>query len=437
MRRTFLAALFLLALTPAAFAGSTTMGVKDASGTSHNFDIGTDGSGNYFPWLALCDGVAAAQCATVKAASTAAAAADLALVVGLSPNSPLPAGSNTIGAVTQASGPWSISATSLPLPTGAASAANQTSVQGVVGAGTAPADMAVGGGIYNSTLPTLTTGQSAALQLDASGRLLVDGSGVTQPVSGTLAATQSGIWTVQPGNTANTTAWLFNLGDVNGSAAAALSDALANPTTFALGSYSLGWDATNSVWRRLQVDAGTGVIKVDGSAQTQPVSGTFWQATQPVSAAALPLPTGAATAANQTAAQGATGSAAPASAIQAGAVSSGNLVGIIQADNSAAINVSTATTTQLVALSAGKKIYVTNLNVIAGGTGNITFEYGTGTTCGTGTTALTGAYNLTAQTGLAMGGGLGPVLVVPAGDALCVLTSAAVQMSGSIAFTQF
>jgi hypothetical protein len=36
-------------------------------------------------------------------------------------------------------------------------------------------------------------------------------------------------------------------------------------------------------------------VKVDGSAVTQPVSGTFWQATQPVSAASLPLPTGAAT----------------------------------------------------------------------------------------------------------------------------------------------
>lgn len=40
-------------------------------------------------------------------------------------------------------------------------------------------------------------------------------------------------------------------------------------------------------------------LKVDGSAVTQPVSGTFWQATQPVSAASLPLPSGAATAAKQ------------------------------------------------------------------------------------------------------------------------------------------
>ncbi len=52
-----------------------------------------------------------------------------------------------------------------------------------------------------------------------------------------------------------------------------------------------------------------GALKVDGSAVTQPVSlavapttpvtGTFFQATQPVSVAALPLPAGAATSANQ------------------------------------------------------------------------------------------------------------------------------------------
>lgn len=110
--------------------------------------------------------------------------------------------------------------------------------------------------------------------------------------------------------------------------------------------------------------------------------------------------------------------------------------GIIQATASVPINVSTATTTQLVALSAGKAIYVTALDVIAGGTGNITFEYGTGSNCGTGTTALTGPYNLTAQTGLTKGA-IGPVLIVPAGNALCVLTSAAVQMSGSVSYAQF
>lgn len=42
-----------------------------------------------------------------------------------------------------------------------------------------------------------------------------------------------------------------------------------------------------------------GGVKVDGSGTALPVSGAFWQATQPVSAASLPLPTGAATSALQ------------------------------------------------------------------------------------------------------------------------------------------
>lgn len=122
-----------------------------------------------------------------------------------------------------------------------------------------------------------------------------------------------------------------------------------------------------------------------------------------------------------------------------------NSIGTVGADPSkggatpasVAINVSTATTTQLVALSGTTKIYVTSYDVIAGGTGNITLVYGTGASCGTGTTSLTGAYNLTAQAGIAKGNGVGAVLVVPAGNALCVTTSAAVQMSGSVSYQQF
>ena len=158
------------------------------------------------------------------------------------------------------------------------------------------------------------------------------------------------------------------------------------------------------------------------------------------------LPTGAATAANQEVTAAGT-SASSAQAVQGvtGGVpmpanvanSGGSLTGIIQAGASVPINISTAATTQLVAGASGKSIYVTAWDVIAAGTGNIALEYGTGSNCGTGTTALTGAYNLTAQTGISKGNGLGPVLVVPSGNALCAFTSAAVQMSGSVSYTQF
>lgn len=49
---------------------------------------------------------------------------------------------------------------------------------------------------------------------------------------------------------------------------------------------------------KASISAG-GAVKVDASATTQPVSGTFWQATQPISAASLPLPSGGSTSAKQ------------------------------------------------------------------------------------------------------------------------------------------
>ena len=119
-----------------------------------------------------------------------------------------------------------------------------------------------------------------------------------------------------------------------------------------------------------------------------------------------------------------------------GANSGGSLV---QASSSTAINIASATTTQLVAGVSGQKIYVTAWDVMAGGSGTITLEYGTQTTspCDTGTTLLTGPYPLIAQAGLAKGSGLSPVFVVPAGAQLCARTSAAVQISGSVSYAQF
>jgi hypothetical protein len=68
------------------------------------------------------------------------------------------------------------------LPTGAATAANQatmiTSLQlidnpvGSVGAGAAGTSSFLIGGIFNTTLPTLTNGQQSAIQLDTSGRII-------------------------------------------------------------------------------------------------------------------------------------------------------------------------------------------------------------------------------------------------------------------------
>ncbi len=84
------------------------------------------------------------------------------------------------------------------------------------------------GGVFNSTLPTLTTGQRGDLQLDASGRVLVaqpTASALNATVSGTVTANQGGTWTVQPGNTANTTPWLANTQAISSTGSAAPTNA--------------------------------------------------------------------------------------------------------------------------------------------------------------------------------------------------------------------
>ncbi|MEP6651815.1 MAG: hypothetical protein ABJA82_00560 [Myxococcales bacterium] len=62
------------------------------------------------------------------------------------------------------------------------------------------------GALANAADPTFTEGRLVLHSVDLTGylRALVKG---TVAVSGTVAVTQSGTWTVQPGNTANTTAW--------------------------------------------------------------------------------------------------------------------------------------------------------------------------------------------------------------------------------------
>jgi len=94
----------------------------------------------------------------VTPASTAATATEPALVVAFSPNSPLPTGSNVIGSVNQGTSPW----------------ITKDQSDGPVTPGTVASFSQLAGGQYNSTPPTLTTGQQAALQVDSAGRLLVD-----------------------------------------------------------------------------------------------------------------------------------------------------------------------------------------------------------------------------------------------------------------------
>lgn len=96
--------------------------------------------------------------------------------------------------------------------------------------------------------------------VSAAGALSVDGSGVTQPVSGTITA---------------------NLGTTNGGAGQLALDATLTSGTQKTKIVDTGGTNVASV-------SAAGAVKVDGSGVTQPIS-----------AASLPLPTGASTSANQ------------------------------------------------------------------------------------------------------------------------------------------
>lgn len=99
--------------------------------------------------------------------------------------------------------------------------------------------------------------------------------------------------------------------------------------------------------------------------------------------------------------------------------------------SSAAVNITTAATTQLVALSAGLQIYVCEFTIsisqVVTTPNTLKFVYGTGASCGTGQVVTSGLYGdggVTAAQPIVIQSGGGPtIFTVPAGNALCATTA--------------
>lgn len=124
-------------------------------------------------------------------------------------------------------------------------------------------------------------------------------------------------------------------------------------------------------------------------------------------------------------------------------IASGNPAGLTVCDKSAQLQMTTATTTQLVALVANQKIRVCGYQIqgstVATAT-NVTLVYGTGAACVTGTTAITPAFTYPASSvGLpaSYGGGAGEVFQTIASNALCATSSAAGTVNIFVTYTQF
>lgn len=174
-------------------------------------------------------------------------------------------------------------------------------------------------------------------------------------------------------------------------------------------------------------------LKVDGSAVTQPVS-----------AASLPLPANAAqeTGGNlATLAGGVTASVYQANIKQIGGTAV--VADPCQANTKSYVSINQTANARLVAGTAAKRIYPCSVNVVTATAQNLALVEGTGTTCGTGTagvpgfggnTAATG-WNLAANGGLTYGNGAAALgQESTAADDMCLFQSGTGQVSGGLSY---
>jgi len=221
---------------------------------------------------------------------------------------------------------------------------------------------------------------------------------VTIATDDVVPASQSGTWTVQPGNTANTTAW-----KVDGSAVTQpVSDAslrkAGDPTALAQGRMLLASVApTPPVYNRGQLQplslTTLGAVRTDSSATFQPT-----------------IPRG---------------------------VSSEGPSPFIFCDQSASISTASSGYTQLVARLGAQAIYVCGYTFVSTSALAVKFAYGTGTNCATGTVDMTGAMAVAANGGVVNPVGSVPTLITLGAQAFCINLSAATQVSGHITYGQF
>lgn len=231
--------------------------------------------------------------------------------------------------------------------------------------------------------PAYTTAQTDPLSCNTSGGLRVDGSGATQPVSGTITGNQGTASTL-----AN--AWPAKITDgTNGPVAvkaASTAAAAADPSS------------------------------VDQISPNQPN---------------VPSVGGSAT-----------GSAVPSAARYIAGNASGNLTGAIFCNNWTKISQTAGA--QLITGAATKQTYVCNLFIYSATAQNVALVEGTGTVCATGiagmmggSTAATGQ-NLAANQGFVLPASTVPwAKTVTAADNVCLLQSGTGQISGVIVWTQF
>ncbi len=257
---------------------------------------------------------------------------------------------------------------------------------------------------------TSADGDYASLKTDSVGRLWVNGSGVTQPVSGTITANAgtnlntSALLTTSAHDAAFGTAGTADTQVRTVQGIASMTPLLVNPGTATnFGIYAE--DAAETAGGNLSM---AGSVRRDTAASSAGTTGD--NATLNTDANGLLW----------------SRNADPCSAL---------------AKTFIPINISTATTTELTAALAGASTnyYVCSLNLVTAAANNVALADDDTDNCASVTSGLAGGttagsgWNLAANGGLTFGNGTGSIFKTNgANRVLCLVTSAATQLSGSI-----
>lgn len=98
----------------------------------------------------------------------------------------------------------------------------------------------------------------------------------------------------------------------------------------------------------------------------------------------------------------------------------------------ASITLTTATTLQIIAASGSTSIKLCSITLATSGPSDVGLVYGTGSNCGTGTNAITGSNALPQLLGVAFDS----QIPLPASQAFCISSSAAVNIGGVVTYVQ-
>lgn len=283
-------------------------------------------------------------------------------------------------------------------------------LDGVNTAATAPASGLLTLGIYNSTEPSPTTGQSVGIQLDAKGRtrgVIMDAAGNTRGAN------------VNSSNQLSVS--------IDGSTATNISTNIAqmNGATVTMGNGVSG----TGVQRVTIASDSTGTVAV-----TQSTSSSLKAQVDPLTSASWGI--------------GATGSAPPANGSYQTGIGSGATGGLAIGTTVCDqwVDINTTSNAQLISGVSGRKVYFCSGNIqMNGGANTVAFVSGTGSTCGTGTTTIPGfqgsttaanGYSFAANSGMTWAGanGAGFARTTNNADNVCILVGSATRVVGGLAY---